>query len=196
MQAESYDLTITTGWGLQFINVWIDFNDNFVFEPSELIIDNAEIPGQDAAGTYTETFAFNVPSDAALGEHIMRAKSNYNGPNTDDACVDVTFGETEDYTVVVTESLGLDDNDFATGNFTITETNKNIFDVSFTSQNTTDMLELTVFNVLGQRMVYYKMENNGGEFNYNLDMSYIAKGVYLVRVGNSESGKVKRLLIK
>lgn len=196
VQGETYDLTVTTGYGDQFVSVWVDFNDNFVFESDELIVDNFEIADGQAGGVYTETIAFPIAADAALGEHILRAKSNWNGPNTDDACVDVTFGETEDYTVVVTEALGLDDNDFATGNFTITETNKNIFDVSFTSQNTTDMLELTVFNVLGQRMVYYKMENNGGEFNYNLDMSYIAKGVYLVRVGNSESGKVKRLLIK
>ena len=196
VQGDTYDFTMSTGYGDQFVHVWIDFNDNFVFESNELIINNFEVADGQAGGNYTETIDFVIPADAALGEHIMRAKTNWNGPNTDDACTDVTFGETEDYTVNITEPLGVDDNDFAAGNFTITETAKNVFDVSFTSQNTTDMLELTVFNVLGQRMVYYKMDNNGGEFNYNLDMSYIAKGVYLVRVGNAESGKVKRLLIK
>ncbi len=36
----SNDLTITTHFGNMYIKVWIDFNDNFVFEDDEFVVDN------------------------------------------------------------------------------------------------------------------------------------------------------------
>ena len=54
---------------------------------------------------------------------------------------------------------------------------------------------MTVYNVLGQRMVFHRFENTG-TFNYDLDMSYVAKGVYLVKVGNSSFGKVQKIIVE
>jgi len=57
-------------------------------------------------------------------------------------------------------------------------------------------MNLSVYNTLGQRLLFKKLENNGQGYNYKLDLSYVAKGVYLVRIGNKEDGRVKRIIVK
>ena len=75
-------------------------------------------------------------------------------------------------------------------------TNNNKFDVSLKTVNYTESMNLSVYNTLGQRLLYKKLENNGNGYNYKLDMSYVATGVYLVRVGNKENGRIKRIIVK
>jgi len=59
-----------------------------------------------------------------------------------------------------------------------------------------ETLRITVHNVLGQKMLENQLENNGTGYVYELDMSYAARGVYLVRVGTREVGKVQRFIVK
>ncbi|RLD24705.1 MAG: hypothetical protein DRI54_05850, partial [Bacteroidetes bacterium] len=113
------ELTITTEYGSQFVRVWIDYNDNFAFEMNELVVDNYEIaPGQ-GGGSYTETMDLVVPADATLGEHLMRAKTNWNAPVPDDACFETTYGETEEYTVIIDNAVGIEDHAFLNDDLSI-----------------------------------------------------------------------------
>ena len=92
----TYDITFTTGYGDQHVKVWIDFNDDFTFTNDEIVVPNFVIaPGQ-GAGSYTATVDLAVPAGAAVGEHRMRAKSNWQAPVPNDACNETTYGETED----------------------------------------------------------------------------------------------------
>ncbi len=198
IQNEEYDVTINTGWGLQFINIWIDFNDNLIFEESELVLENAEIVGNDTAGSYTETFTIQIPVDAALGEHIMRAKSNYNGPNpTDDACVGVTFGETEDYTVNIQESLSIEEQQINDSLLTITSLPGNNFDIQLNTEFQ-DVMFIAVYNTLGQQLTYKPIAQVDGGYRMNLDMSAMASGVYLVRLGsrNPQTFKTAKIIVQ
>jgi hypothetical protein len=188
-------LTITTSYGDQFVNVWIDFNDDFIFTSNELVVNNYEIANGRAGCTFTETMDLVIPAGAALGQHIMRAKSNWNAPVPADACDGTTFGETEDYTANI-GSLGLDDNALSDSELIVINNGNNIFDVSLATTPFTEKLELSVFNILGQRLTYYRLETNGEGYSHNLDMSYAAQGVYLVKVGNNEVGKVKRIIVE
>jgi len=188
-------LTVTTGYGDQFVSVWIDFNDDFVFTSNELVVNNYEIASGQAGGSYTETMDLVVPAGAALGQHLMRAKTNWNAPVPADACDETTFGETEDYTANV-GTLGLNDNAFNDSELVVINNGNNVFDISIATTSVTEKLELSVFNILGQKLAYYRLENNGEGYAYNLDMSYAAQGVYLVKVGNKEFGKVKRIIVK
>ena len=194
-QDSTNTLTVTTGYGDQFVNVWIDFNDDFVFTPDELVVNNYEIANGQAGGTYTETMDLVVPAGAALGQHLMRAKTNWNAPVPTDACEETTFGETEDYTANI-GTLGLNDNAFNDSELIVINNGNNIFDISIATTSVTEKLELSVFNILGQRLAYYRLENNGVGYAYNLDMSYAAQGVYLVKIGNKEFGKVKRIIVQ
>ena len=75
--------------------IWIDFNDNFVFESSEMVA------YQSINSTYDNPITITIPSigsGAVVGAHRMRASMAFDVvPN---ACsTSVTYGETHDYTV-------------------------------------------------------------------------------------------------
>ena len=184
-QDESYDLTVSTGYGDQFVSVWIDYNDNFVFENDELVVDNFEIADGQAGGNYTETITVTIPAGATLGEHIMRAKTNWNGPNTGDACATVTFGETEDYTANIQEPLSIEEQQINEGSLTITSLPSNNFDVQLNTEFR-DVMFIAVYNTLGQQLTYKPIAQVDGGYRMNLDMSAMASGVYLVRLGSRD----------
>lgn len=189
------DLTITTGYGDQYVRVWIDFNDDFVFTNDEVVVDNIVIaPGQ-GSGTYTITTDLVVPAGAALGQHLMRAKTNWNNPVPNDACEETTFGETEDYTAQI-GTLGVGNSIFGENELTVLTLENNTFDISLKTNNYSEAMNLSVYNTLGQRLLFKKLENNGDGYHYKLDMGYVAKGVYLVKVGNKKDGRVKRIIVK
>lgn len=196
MEADTtYDLTITTGYGSQFIRVWIDFNDDFIFTNDETVVDNIEVaPGQ-GSGTYTITTDLVVPPGVPFGQHLMRAKTNWNAPVPDDACEETNFGETEDYSVQI-GTVGVTDNIFDENGLTILTLENNKFDISLKTVNYSEAMNLSIYNTLGQRLLYKKLENDGTGYHYKLDMSYVAKGIYLVRIGNKDNGRVKRIIVK
>ena len=193
-QGSTNPLILTSNYGNQNVRVWIDYNDNFVFEtPDELVVDNYVIGVGQGNVSVTGQTSVTIPSDAPVGQHIMRLKSNWNAGVPDDACEGTTWGETEDYSVNIVTSLGIDDLN-QDSEFSVISLGNNQFDVNLNSPYV-GKIELTVYNVLGQRMVFHRFENTG-TFNYALDMSYVAKGIYLVKVGNSSFGKVQKIIVE
>ena len=186
-QGSNNQMTVTTGYGDQYVKVWIDYNDDLDFTSDEVVIDNYVIaPGQ-AAGSYTETIDFIIPENAALGEHILRAKANWSGDVPADACAETTYGETEDYMVnIVESSLGLIENNFqykplvypnpTVGNFSI--------DLGTIYNN----VKITLTDING-RIIQFRNTLHGRFFDLEIDSS---SGMYLLTV---ESGK-NRAVIK
>ena len=84
--------TAFTGGTFGF-NIWVDWNDNFIFEASEKMY---------ASSAYGATFsgAFLIPGSASAGNHRMRIRANWSSTNPDACGVDGS-GETEDYTITV-----------------------------------------------------------------------------------------------
>ncbi len=195
-QGSTNDLTVTTGYGNQNIRVWIDFNDDFVFTLDEVVVDNYVIAPGGAAGSYTETMQLVVPDDATLGEHIMRAKTNWNAPVPDDACEETNYGETEDYIVNIVESLGIDDSVLANSEFRIISQDNNQFNISLSTLYNED-ISFSVYNISGQVIVFNNISKNTDKYLYDLDMSYAAAGVYLVKMGNSSIGyRLGKIIVK
>ncbi|NCU77576.1 MAG: hypothetical protein EBV59_11740, partial [Synechococcaceae bacterium WB7_1C_051] len=78
--------------------MWIDFNQNGIFESSENIFNNylGIVPA-----TYSGTF--NVPANAVNGSTRMRVRCTYgSNPGAGGACTASGFGETEDYNITIT----------------------------------------------------------------------------------------------
>jgi len=77
-------------------SAWIDFNDDFVFSTDEKVIDNYlyNNPGN------IESVPITIAADAILGEHYFRIRNNYSS-TADDPCAEYTYGEAEDYKVVI-----------------------------------------------------------------------------------------------
>jgi hypothetical protein len=195
-QGTTNDLIISTGYGNVYVKIWIDFNDNFVFEAEEIVVDDFVIaPGQ-GAGNYTETVPLAVPAGATLGEHMMRVKINYNDDVPEDACESTTFGEAEDYTVDISVASGIGLNNLEPNDLIVTNTGNNQFTVNFEAKTLTEDLIITVHNIQGQTVLRNRVTNINGQYDFDFDMSYAQKGVYLVRLGSESFGKVKRIVVQ
>jgi len=97
-----YEMVLSTNYPDQWISVWIDWNDDFLFSDTERIITDfiMALPSTD----YTTTFI--VPADASPGVHRLRARANWSGSSAD-PCDPYIYGETEDYTVNIIETTAL-----------------------------------------------------------------------------------------
>ena len=192
----TYSLTVTTGYGDQHVTVWIDFNDDFTFSPNERVVfDHVIAPGQ-GSGSYTETFDLVVPAGVAAGEHIMRAKTNWQAPVPLDACAQTQFGETEDYTANI-GSLSLEDIAFRDSDLRVTTLPNNQFEVSLVTEFDGEVYA-AIYNMLGQQLGYKILNQSGNTYNLNLDMSAAASGVYLIKVGGQYNSmyKTARIIVK
>ncbi len=189
-------LTITTNFGGQFIKVWIDYNDDSIFTANEVVVDNFQIaPGQ-GPGSYTETLDLVIPAVNAVGQHRMRAKSNWNGPVPNNACDETAFGETEDYTVNL-GVLGVEDMAIRNGELLITSTDNKHFDISLISDYE-GMGYISVFNLLGQELGIKPIGKVDGAYHLKLDMSFAASGVYIIKAGGETTTAIKtaRIIVK
>ena len=180
-QGASHQLTVTTGYGNQFVRVWIDFNDDYIFSLDELVVDNYVMAVGSASGTYTENMDLVVPANANLGQHVMRAKTNWNATVPDDACEETQYGETEDYMANIVESLGMDniqiENISIYPNPIINMLNVNI--------GANSDLNYSIFNITGQIILK-------GEFissNNRVNFSELSKGIYFLQVRNTQLNK-------
>jgi len=182
------------GPGVEGFSLWIDFDDSGTFEVSERLISGVFF--NEVA--VLEDFPFTVPSGAALGSHTLRVKSIDTSAAGDilDPCSDFAFGEVQDYTVNII------DTSLSTGEFTleesdfkiITKTN-NQFEVIFSSSYRGG-LTFNLYNMLGQQVVFNNMDKREHDLTYDLDMSYAASGVYIVKVGKGDNFKIGRIIVK
>jgi len=98
LQDGSYNVEINTNYSSgQFVwaSLWIDFNDNGVFEASEQLIKDMPMA---TSPSFVST-SILIPDTALPGVHRMRVRANYNA--TVDACANGSWGETHDYEVNV-----------------------------------------------------------------------------------------------
>ncbi len=83
--------------------VWIDFNNNGTFEGSAPGV-GSEMVAQDNVTGCTRAGSFTIPATAAAGTVRMRIRSDGWNPSVTSPCARLTFGEVEDYTVVITNT--------------------------------------------------------------------------------------------
>ena len=189
-QGTEYLLTVTTGYGSQYLNVWIDFNDDLEFSQDELIVDGYVIAMDEAAGSFTETLNFLIPENANLGSHLMRAKTNWSGPVPTDSCVETTYGETEDYMVEIIES-SLDISESVFGDLKLYP-NPTMGDFIIDFSKSYNKLEILIYDINGRIVDEYKLENKS-RINLNPNISV---GLYFIKIINSSQSIVLKLIKK
>ncbi|NHM07961.1 hypothetical protein G4D82_12070 [Flavobacterium sp. CYK-4] len=93
-QGSTYTATgnFNQSWSSNDFIVWIDYNNNLEFEPSERVVLDADT-GSSGTGTFT------IPNDAFQGNVRMRVRLGYWGDYSE-AC-GTTLGEVEDYLVTI-----------------------------------------------------------------------------------------------
>jgi len=136
-RGRSYSITVKMGWCgaasyANFIKVWIDYNNNFVFdEPSELVFANSDIRQTNSSmnpGPISYTSApFTVPFGAKIANTRMRV-ALYESANATampaafTPCSGATWGEAEDYDLKISGGSTFDIVAFNLSNGSITPT--------------------------------------------------------------------------
>ena len=170
----------TSSYGYD-VHVWIDFNDDYVFEESERVF-----TGESSASSPTTLDAtFMVPAEATVGVHRMRIGTADGGQSDPDPCYSGSYGVTVDFNVNVEEGLSI--NEFDTANFRVYPNPvKDIMKLSYTQNITT----VSVFNMLGQEVIAMTVNATEGQ----LDMSNLASGAYLVKVASENQIKTVKVI--
>jgi hypothetical protein len=91
-----YNFIMATGFSNQHVNIWIDFNDDLVLTPNEIILYNyiMLLPG------ILYNVQVTIPGNAPAGQHAMRAMAVW--PDAfNDPCGSYLYGEAEDYYVQI-----------------------------------------------------------------------------------------------
>ncbi len=96
----TYTVQWETGYSDQYACLWIDLNGNKEFEDSERLIDDFHM--SNAGQVYSTDFT--VPTSVMSGEKRLRIRANWQN-SAADPCANFTYGETEDYTVVIDAGL-------------------------------------------------------------------------------------------
>lgn len=193
-QGNTHNLTITTGVADVYVNVWIDLNDNFVFESNELLVDNHILSEGLSGADLTDVVSLVIPATAPMGEHLMRVKTA-DGAIPVSACEATTYGETEDYKVLIDDGSSVETTMFGGVELEIRNMGNNQF-VAVLNTYFAEKMNITIHDVSGKLLLFNRVVNHGEGYEFAFDMSYVPKGVYLVRMGTLGFGKVKKFIVR
>ena len=180
---KTYEFIIQNDANDHQLSVWIDYDNDLVFESNELIIKDEEY-------SQSDTFIVSIPNDADIGEHLMRVRTNWFQPSSN-PCVAYEYGETEDYSVNILVSNFV--NDIFNFQFEILDEVNNIRVVSPNKLNQNMKLEL--FNSIGQ-IQYSKRLFKGGRLNDIISVSNFASGIYYIKISNEEKSSIQQFVVR
>ncbi len=156
--------------------------------------DEATDPIAGASAPFTGTFQpvgnlSDFDGLQTIGDWTLRIVDNLNGDG----------GQLLDWTLQLCGDnlLGTADNFVDGSELVIVHKGNNLFNITLPTTQVTERLTLDVINMLGQKLVSYRLDNeNGTGYEYDLDMSYVSSGVYIVRLGTESQASVKRLIVR
>ncbi|WP_417199251.1 reprolysin-like metallopeptidase [Bizionia sp.] len=187
-----YDLVVNmnTDGGFTCVStVWIDWNQDCVFDGSEMY-DMGSAIGTANGPAANSPLAVTVPADAVLGTTTMRVVTKYSSAAT--PCQNGHDGEVEDYSVNVLTSLSVDE--FAVSEFSVyPNPNNGTFNVKMS--NVTDAITITVFDIRGRR-VYTNDYKNISEFNEVINIGNVESGMYLLQVSEGSKRTTKKIIVE
>ena len=188
-------IMITPKWmgtvRVEFYNVWIDFNQNGIFESSELVFSKSRSKNSSVSGPVY------IPTNALTGTTRMRVSMKYNALPS--ACEVFTNGEVEDYSINIISIATRNSQEITTienKEEEINETSKLDFKlypnpVKGDIVNFTEMKESTsyrIFNQMGQQVASGYVENN------SLNVGTLMPAIYIIEITDGKSIGTKRFI--
>lgn len=183
--SETYEIAIegtTDGDWIDFITVWIDWNQNGSYtDPGEMyeigsIENSTGTDGQQAVGSIT------VPADAAIGMTTMRIIKSW-GESPTNPCGIYGYGQGEDYSVNINQ-LGVKD----MSNAEFSYWPNPVSDI-LNIQSKEQIKSFSVTGMTGQKLMSGNSVSNG-----KIDLTGLNAGVYVVQLnfanGQNKSFKV------
>ena len=194
-----YELTIRVKWNIVSaffsnkaqIYAWIDWNQNFLFEENEIVMEVLKTEFIEAGTEIDTTIQFIVPSNAVEGETRLRISEDM---GITDGHLDVTscgyptdnglgqHGNVEDYKIKVVSpnsvsSIQENSNHQISINPNIINSDNMLINIELMSNS--NNIELYVIDLDGNIVLRINSKNlNLGHNNVNLNISYLSFGKY------------------
>ncbi len=185
-KGSSNTITITPRWTgrtySEAYRVWIDYNQDGDFnDAGEQVYSRSRTTASSISGSFT------VPTSALSGATRMRVSMKYNANPT--SCETFTYGEVEDYTVIISNSV----NQGISGGTGFNSSEMSIYpnpakhtlNISLVEANGKDYV---IYNIMGQVI-------GKGLYTESLDVSSLQSGVYMLEV-NTHNNKLMKRFIK
>lgn len=197
IKGQSYDITIIpqitgdspgSAYVGDEIAAWIDFNGDFDFDDlGERIAFVSVTPG------VSLVFNFPVPSGAVTGIVKMRTRITFNavqgGEGPIDPCGITNYGEVEDYNIILSNSLGLEQNHLDAisiyPNPALDEVRINLSGIESGSVSI-ELLDMT------GKIIQTQQNIKGSEGVF--DLSTVAKGSYQIRISDGTIQRIARIV--
>ncbi len=183
----------------QYWKVWIDYNQNGVFEEATETVLSAFAPAEeDGITTSKVTALITIPGNAAAGECRMRVSKKRGSYPT--PCEFFEFGEVEDYTVIVSSSIA----GFAGANSD--DSNVALSDAVRLFPNPVRNYMTIDFGNFAGKLVHYDLVDVRGQIIESksfvaedrfedIDCSKLSQGIYSIRlISKGEDIVVKRFV--
>jgi hypothetical protein len=172
---------------------FVDFDKNGAFEADERVAS-----GSVSASNSSEAFILNLPDDVTDGSYRMRVRGkDVNEPgDLNDPCGFLDFGRTNDFTLTLFDSSIVQGIPLEDGELVILTEDYKLFSILLRDTNFKEDIILNVFTINGQKLVQNRIKPLNGNYVYDLDMSYAATGIYIIRIGTEEAGLVKKIFVK
>jgi subtilisin-like proprotein convertase family protein len=213
-------ITIADDVNIEDVNVTINIDHTYVGDLDISLIGpdgTTEVVLVDRVGSNGDNFT-NTTFDDAAATSINSASAPFTGTFSPDGSLADFNGmqSAGDWTLQITDNANLDggtllnwsiqictdpatltvDQEELAGDLRILNKGNNQFEIILTSDVLTEDLDLNIYSIIGQKLLWKTMKNEGGMYTYNLDMSYAASGIYLIRLGNNNSGTTQRILVE
>lgn len=182
-------VTVGSGFASESVGLWIDYNQNGVFEAAEYTY-----VGTGSGNTLTQSVV--IPTTALDGVTRMRvvvSAAIATSFNTTYSCgplnADNYFGEMEDYAVDIDNALSTPA--FNSSKFAMYP-NPTTGMVNFKFENQTEITAINVYSISGQLVLSQKVSSSSN--NYSIDLQKASAGVYIVKVETENGAQVGRLV--
>lgn len=183
-------LTAPDGTEVNLVNRRGSLGDNFT---NTVLDDDADTAIADGSAPFTGVFKPEEPLSAFNG---LNMQGDWTLSVTDNATLD--SGTLDNWTLTICSDDLLSSQEFSLNNtsFDVVHISNKLYLVQMNNTEIQGKVNLEVYNMEGKLLLSRRLENNGGSFSYDLDMSYAAPGVYIVRMNNKKVNATKRIIVK
>ena len=175
---ETYEIVLkgnTAGDYADYFTVFIDWNQNTVLNNiGEVFSIQTPLINSNGTDAVQITAQITVPENATLGQTRMRIIKVFENPHLNPCTAGNNWGQAEDYTINITEALGVSKMDTLSGFSFYPNPSTDI--VNLNANNTIDDVQL--FNLLGQQVFTAKVDATSS----SMDVSHLISGTYLMKV--------------
>lgn len=189
IQGETHTLSVSlnSAFPADRIFAWIDWNNNSLFDASELVLSGDPTDGSNGSLSSQIT----VPSGAALGPTRMRVRNQFHATANGNPCGNNFYGEVEDYTIIVESTLNVDEETLS--NFTIypIPSNHNIY----IRAKPGNEFSIEIFDIYGRIHLKRPYKTANGNQVVEVPLDDIGSGIYFVRIYSEDFIQTQKIIV-